>query len=180
LEKRRFSKSGVTYIYRLRLKHRLENDEGELFIKLPVHPSTIEELALISFWLLKLSQTHFKDMYAHHSILNPEFLSVLNPRASPRKILFRANEVEVDEYEMRFYDSEVIPADFAQFICARNITLYTRLLDEPHQNNIFKFITGTRNTLEKFHIRSFGANMGEFCEFLVKVNFEIHFHNFQI
>jgi hypothetical protein len=110
-------------------------------------------------------------MYANRGILNPEFLSALNPRTGPRKILFHANEVG-------FYDSEVaIPAGFAitaniaQFICARKIFLRTSLLDEPHRNNLFRFITGTGNALEKFHIRSFGPNQGEFCEFLIKVNF---------
>jgi hypothetical protein len=119
---------------------------------------------LVRFWLLKLSRTHFKDIYTNQGILNPKFLSVLNPRTGT--ILFHANEVYLS-------DSETIPADFAKFICARRIDLYTRLLDEPHRENLFKFITGTGNTLEKFHIRSrsFGANMGEFCEFLVKVNF---------
>jgi hypothetical protein len=148
----------------LKLKHRLENAEGRLLIKLPVHPSTIEELALIRFWLLKLSQTHFENILANHNILNPEFISVLNPRAGPRKILFHANYVEVDEYE--------IPADFAQFICARRIILWTSLLDEPHRNNIFKFITGTGNSLEKIRIFTIGRNQGEFCQFLVNVTFD--------
>jgi hypothetical protein len=152
-------------IYYLKLKHSLENAEGRLFIKLPIHPSTIEELALVRFWLLKLSQTHFENIYTNHSILNPEFLSVLNPRAGPRKILFHANYVKVNEYET------VIHSDFAQFICARQIFLYTSLLDEPHRNNIFRFITGTGNTLEKVDIRSPESNQGEFCEFLVKVKF---------
>jgi hypothetical protein len=147
------------------LEIRLENDEGPLFIKLPVHPSTIEELALIRFWLLKLSQTHFEEIYANRCIINPEFLSVLNPRTGPRKILFHANEVIV-------YDPEyAIPEDFAQFICARRITLSTSLIDESYQNNLFKFITGTGNSLEEVRIRSNGANKEEFCEFLVKVNF---------
>jgi hypothetical protein len=147
-----------------------------LLIKLPVHPSTIEELALIRFWLLKLSLTHFEEINATKGILNPEFLSVLNLRTGPRKILFHANEVDLG-----VNDSEVaFPEDFVQFICARQILFRTSLLNEPHRNNIFRFITGTGNTLEKFHIRSFGANTGEFCEFLVKVNFGIHFYNFQI
>jgi hypothetical protein len=157
-------------IYYLKLKNRLANDE-DLSIKLSIHPSTIEELALIRFWLLKLSQTHFKEFDAYYCILNPEFLSVLNQRTGPRKILFHAN-VQVDEYE--------IPADFVQFICARRINLSISNLDEPHRDNIFKFIMGTRNTIEKFHIRSFEAKQGEFCEFLVKVYFEIHFYNFQL
>jgi hypothetical protein len=72
---------------------------------------------------------------------------------------------------------KAILADFAKFICARRITLYTSLLDEPHRDSLFKFITGTGNTLENFHILS---NQAEFCEFLVKVKFEIHFYNFQI
>jgi hypothetical protein len=122
------------------LYFRLANLGERLLIKLPVHPSTIEELALIRFWLLKLSQAHFEDIYANHGILNPEFLSVLNPRTGPRKILFHANCVEVDEYE--------IPADFVQFICARRIFIWTSLLDETHRNNIFRFITGTGNSLE--------------------------------
>jgi hypothetical protein len=82
--------------------------------------------------------------------------------------------------EVDLRDSDVvIHTDFAQFICARQIFLYTSNLDEPHRNNIFRFITGTGNALEKFHILSNGSNHGEFCEFLVKVNFEIHFYNFQ-
>jgi hypothetical protein len=153
------------------IKIRVANVEdigiGRLLIKLPVHPSTIEELALIRFWLLKLSQTHFEKLYAnfdnYYGSLNPEFLSVLNPRAGPRKILFHANYVDFDDHE--------ILADFAQFICTRRILLWTSLLDEPHRNNIFRFITGTGNTLEKFRIRSNGANHGKFCEFLVNVNF---------
>jgi hypothetical protein len=140
-----------------------------LFIKLPVHPSTIEELALIRFWLLKLSQAHFDQLYVNLGILNPKFLSALNPR----KILFHANKVEVGNRKT------AIPADFVQFLCARQLTLYTSNLDEPHcQNNLFKFITGMGKALENFHINSDGQ--GEFCEFLVKVNFEIHFYNFQI
>jgi hypothetical protein len=103
-------------------------------------------------------------MYAHHGIVNPEFLSIINPRAGPRKILFHANEVQVGEHHQA-----AISADFAQFICARRIVLYTSFLDEPHRNNIFRFITGTGNTLERVRIHSFGANKGEFCEFLVKV-----------
>jgi hypothetical protein len=83
--------------------------------------------------------------------------------------------MHVDEYECG-----AIPADFAQFLFARRIFLWTSFLDEPLRNNLFKLITGTGNALEKFHIRSNGANPGEFCEFLVKVNFEIHFYNFQI
>jgi hypothetical protein len=139
-------------------KIRLANVEDLLLIKLPIHPSTIEELALIRFWLLKLSQIHFE---VYHCILNPEFLSVINPRAGPRKILFHANEVVL----------VVISEDFAQFLCTRRIFLIASLLDEPHRNNIFKFIMGTGNALEKFRINSHGANQGEFCEFLVKVNF---------
>jgi hypothetical protein len=145
------------------IKIRLENVfEDRLLIKLPIHPSTIEELALIRFWLLKLSQTHFEQLDAYFCILNPEFLSVLNPRTGPRKFLFHANQV---------YHQMTIPADFAQFICARRMTLfYTPILDEPHRNNIFKFITGTGNTLENFRIFAIGAKQGEFCELLVKVN----------
>jgi hypothetical protein len=156
-------------IYCLKLKHRLEN-AGRLLIELPVHPSTVEELALVRFWLLKLSQTHFENLYANHGILNPEFLSVLNPITGPMKILFHANNVEVEVFDSKV----VIPADFAQFICARRIVFHTSFLDEPHRNNLFKFIMGTGNTLEKVHIYSFGAKQGEFCEFLVKVNFD-HF-----
>jgi hypothetical protein len=153
---------------------RLVNVEDRLLIKLPVHPSTVEELALIRFWLLKLSQVHFEDIYANHCILNSEFLSVLNPRMGPIKILFHANYVEVDER------GKAIRAEFSQFICARKIALHTSLLDEPHRNNLFRFIMGTRNALEKVCIRSYESNQGEFCELLVKVNFEIHFYNFQI
>jgi hypothetical protein len=150
-------------------------DLGErLLIKLPVHPSTIEELALIRFWLLKLSQTHFDQLYVNLSILNPKFLSVLSPRTGPRKILFHANQVVVGNYET------AILANFAQFICARRIDLNTKLIDESCNNNIFKFITGTGNAPEKICIDSHESNHKEFCEFLVKVNFEIHFYNFQI
>jgi hypothetical protein len=170
------------------IKNRLENahHEGYLIIKLPVHPSTIEELALIRFWLLKLSQTHFESIYANRGILNPEFLTVLNPRTGPMKILFHANKVEVDlrEFEPVIrvavgYLETLILADFAQFICARRIDLWISLLDEPHRSNIFRFITGTGNTLEQVFI-TYVPNQGEFCELFVKVNFEIHFYNFQI
>jgi hypothetical protein len=90
----------------------------------------------------------------------------------PRKILFHSNQVVVDEYE--------IPADFVQFISARRIFLWASL-DEPHRNNIFKFITGTGNALVKFRIFTIGSKHGEFCEFLVKVyTLEIHFYNFKI
>jgi hypothetical protein len=147
------------------IKIRLENVEGHL-IKLPVLPSTIEELALIRFWLLRLSQAHFEYMYAQYGILNPEFLSVLNPRTGPRKILFHANDVVVDDYET------AIRADFAQFIRARQIYLQASFLDEPHRNNLFKFIMGAANAIEKFHIRSCGPNQGEFCELFVKVIFD--------
>jgi hypothetical protein len=105
-------------------------------------------------------------MYAHHGILNPAFLSVIHPRASPRKILFHANKVDLRD------SGVVIPEDFAQFICARRIDLWTSFRDEPYRNNIFRFITGTGNALEEVRINSFSwGNMGEFCEFLVKVNF---------
>jgi hypothetical protein len=153
------------------LKIRLENVEGLFLIILPVHPSTIEELALVRFWLLKLSQIYFEDINAYHCILNPEFLSVLNPRAGPRKILFHANDVDLCESDVG------IPADFAQFICARRISLHISI--DPHRSNLFRIITGTGNALEKVII-TVGPNQGEFCEFLVKVNFEIHFYNFQI
>jgi hypothetical protein len=141
---------------------RLANVKEHLLIKLPVHPSTIEELALVRFWLLRLSQTHFEEFYAeaNRGILNPEFLSVLNPRA--RKILFHANVVDLNDYKA------VIPADFAQFICARQIFLQSSI-DEPYRNNILNFIMGTRITLEKVRINSHGENQIEFCEFLVKV-----------
>jgi hypothetical protein len=113
-------------------------------------------------------------MSAEDGVLNPEFLSVLNPRTDPRKILFHANNVDLRE-------SDAIPADFAQFICARRIILYTPLLDEPHQNNLFKLITGTGNTLEDVHICISGSNQGEFCEFLVTVNLIIiYFYNFNL
>jgi hypothetical protein len=133
-------------------------------LKLPVHPSTIE-LALIRFWLLKLSQINFEKLYANRFIINPEFLSVLNPRTGTWKILFHANEVEVGER------LAAITGDFAQFICARRILLWTPLRDEPHRENLFRFITGTGNTLERFRIYTNGPNQGEFCEFLIKVNF---------
>jgi hypothetical protein len=102
-------------------------------------------------------------MYARHGILNPEFLSVLNPRTGPRKILFHANDVVVGDYET------VILADFAQFICARKIFLQTSLLDEPHRNNLFRFITGTGNALEEARIFINQSNQEKFCELLVKV-----------
>jgi hypothetical protein len=154
------------HLHCLKLKNRLANVGGYLQIELPIHPSTIEELALIQFWLLKLSHTHIERLYAatNRAILNPEFISVLNPRTGPRKILFHANEVIVGEYEMPF-----LP-DITQFICARRIFLWASL-DESHRNNIFKFITGTGNTLEKFRIHSYVANKGEFCEFLVNARF---------
>jgi hypothetical protein len=157
------------------IKIRLENVfEDRLLIKLPIHPSTIEELALIRFWLLKLSQTHFEQLDAYFCILNPEFLSVLNPRTGPRKILFHANNVNLCVY------GAVIPVDFAQFICAQRIFLRTPLLDEPRRDNLFKFITGTGNALEKFRIDSCRGNEGEICELLIKVIIEIHFHTIQI
>jgi hypothetical protein len=115
---------------------------------------------LIRFWLLKLSQTNFEAIDAFWCIINPEFLSVLNQRTGPRKILFSANHVDIHESD------EAIPADFAQFICARRIFLHTSLIDEPHRDNLFKFIMGTGNALEKVIVDS---NQSEFCGFLVKV-----------
>jgi hypothetical protein len=115
---------------------------------------------LIRFWLLKLSQTHFKYIFENHGIFNPEFLSVLNPRAGPRKILFHANYVEVGNRKT------AIPADFAQFICTRRMTLHTSFIDEPHRNNILKFIMGSGKALKEV---VFVSNQREFCEFLVKV-----------
>jgi hypothetical protein len=106
-------------------------------------------------------------MYSHHGILNPEFLSILNPRAGPRKILFHANKVDLRDSDA------VIQTDFAQFICARQIFLDTKLIDEPCQN-LFKLIMGTGNALEKVYICIVESNQGEFCEFIVKVNFD-HF-----
>jgi hypothetical protein len=123
---------------------------------------------LIRFWLLKLSQTHFEELYG---ILNPEFLSVLNPRTGLRKILFHANYVNLNEYEA------AIPADFAQFICSRKIILRIPL-DETHRNNIFRLITGTGNSLEKARIFTIGSNKAEFCEFFVKVSFDHSSKNF--
>jgi hypothetical protein len=52
-------------IYCLKLKNRLENVGDHLRIKLPILPSTIEELALIRFWLLKLSQANFEYFVRH-------------------------------------------------------------------------------------------------------------------
>jgi hypothetical protein len=152
-----------------------------LLIKLPVHPSTIEELALIRFWLLKLSQTHFEDLYANYlSILNPEFLSVLNPRMGRRKILFHVNDLRVG-YRRFPHWWAAIP-DFTQFICARSIriTLDTSNLDEPLRNNLFKLITGTGKVLENFRIFTLGSKQGEFCELLVKVYFDHYSYFFQI
>jgi hypothetical protein len=153
-----------------------------LLIKLPIRPSTIEELALIRFWLLKLSQAYFENINAKYSyqykyirgILNPEFLSVINPRTGPRKILFHANDVDL--YETEIF---LISADFAKFLCARRITLYGYgyILDEllvttsRHRDNLFKFIMGTGNARGKFRIYYSGSNQGKFCEFIVKVNF---------
>jgi hypothetical protein len=85
------------------------------------------------------------------------------------KILFHANDVE--------FRKTAIRADFAQFICTRRMILTS--LDEPHRNNLFKFITGTGNALEKVRIFSTESNLTELCEFLVKVNFENNFYNFQ-
>jgi hypothetical protein len=153
----------------LKLKHRLENDEGLLLIELPVYPSTIEELALIRFWLLKLSQANFEKFYAYdndHGIINPEFLSLINPITGPRKILFHANYVRVGCLET------AIRADFAQFICTRRIDLYTLLIDDPHRYNLFKFITGTGNALKICRIFTDGSKQGEFCEHLVNVSFD--------
>jgi hypothetical protein len=158
----------LAFIFKIKkkwLEIRLAN-AGRLIIKLPIRPSTIEELALIRFWLLKLSHTHFEYIDSYFCILNPEFLSVLNPRTGPRKILFHANEVVVQER-----NKAAIPAEFAQFLCARKIALRTPLLDEPHRNNLFRFIMGTRNALEKVCIRSYESNQGEFCEVLVNVGF---------
>jgi hypothetical protein len=81
------------------------------------------------------------------------------------KILFHVNVVKVDLHE----SDAVIPADFAQFVCARQI-YHTSLLDEPHRNNLFRFIIGTGKTLEGVFILTFWPN-AEFCEFLVQVNF---------
>jgi hypothetical protein len=64
-----------------------------------------------------------------------------------------------------------IPADFAQFICARQIFLQSSL-DESHRDNLFRLIMATGNMLEKIRIFTIGRNQGEFCEFLVKVNFD--------
>jgi hypothetical protein len=135
---------------------------------LPVHPSTIEELALIRFWLLKLSQIHFEELGVD-GILNPEFLSVINPRTGPRKILFHTNDVEVDhrDYGAAIYE---IPIDFAQFICARRMILHTSFLDEPYRNNLFKLITGTEKALEKVRNCINEPIQGELCELLVKVS----------
>jgi hypothetical protein len=71
--------------------------------------------------------------------------------------------------DLRDSDAGIL-ADFAQFICARRIILDTKLIDEPCQNNLFKFITGTGKALEN-SIFTIESNKGEFCEFLVKVNF---------
>jgi hypothetical protein len=81
--------------------------------------------------------------------------------------MFHANYVDLD------LDEAAIPADFAQFICARKIVLHTPLLDESHRD-LFRFITGTRNSLEKVRIRSNGSNQGEFCELLVNVSFDYY------
>jgi hypothetical protein len=132
---------------------------------------------LIRFWLLKLSQAHFEDIYANRGILNPEFLSALNPRTGPRKILFHANYVDFDDYA---FDESEIPAKFDQFIFVRRINLSISNLDEPHRDNLFRFITGTGNKLKYFRIRSSVSNKEEFCELLVNVNFEIHFNTIQI
>jgi hypothetical protein len=151
------------------IKFRLAHAGDRLLIKLPVHPSTIEELALIRFWLLKLSQINFEHLYAAYDalfcILNPEFLSVLNPRTGTRKILFHTNKVRFGYHKM------AIPADLAQFICARLIFLVTPLLDEPHRDKLFRFIMGTGKTLEKFWICADGQNKEEFCELLVNASF---------
>jgi hypothetical protein len=103
-------------------------------------------------------------MYANDSVLNPEFLSVLNPRMGPGKIMFRANDLRFGSHKM------VISAAVVQFLCARKMTLYTSNLDEPCQNNLFNFIMGTGNTLKYFSIYPKESNQGEFCELLVKVN----------
>jgi hypothetical protein len=163
-------------IYYLKLKHRLANDQGHLLIKLPVHPSTIEELALIRFWLLKLSQTHFEELYG---ILNPEFLSVLNPRTGRRKILFHVNDLRVGYRRFPQTWGAEIP-DFAQFICARRLFFTTSILDEPLRNNLFKLITGTGKALENFRIFTFRPKQGEFCELLIKVYFDHYSYFFQI
>jgi hypothetical protein len=134
---------------------------------LPIHPSTIEELALIRFWLLKLSQSNFEKLMANanYGILNPKFLSVLNSRTGPRKILVRANHVDL--YESDESDA-AIPADFTQFICAGRLFLHT-FIDMTHRaasmSRIFKFIMDTEK-VEKVIIKFY---LSEFCEFLVEV-----------
>jgi hypothetical protein len=76
---------------------------------------------------------YFEKLNANRCILNPEFLSVINPRTGPRQILFHANYVKVN---LRESDAG-ISADFAQFICARRITLHTSLA--PHRNNLLRY-----------------------------------------
>jgi hypothetical protein len=133
-----------------------------LLVKLPVHPSTIEELALIRFWLLKFSMTHFEYLNACTSILNPEYLSAINPRVGSLRILFHVDHVTIKEC------GGGIPTGFAQFLCAREITLYSALF-ENHRDDFLKFITGMRNTPAKLSIYSYMGYHGEFCCFLIKV-----------
>jgi hypothetical protein len=133
-----------------------------LLIKLPVHPSTVEELALIRFWLLKLSQTHFKEIYANHSILNPEFLSVLNPRAGPRKILFHANQVVL-------LVEAAITANIAQIICVRRILLWTPL-QAAHRYNC---CCRTASACEPQHINGAGF-VGPFVVLVLLAGFVGH------
>jgi hypothetical protein len=143
-----------------------------LLIKLPVQPSTIDELALIRFWLLKFSQTHFENLNvsvegAYRGILSPDFLSVLSPRKGPRQILFHANNVKIER-------GAAIPSAFGRFLCARKVFLRKPLLEkEPHRYSLVKFIIGEKgNATEKvfIHFKPYGSNQEKFCELLVNVS----------
>jgi hypothetical protein len=146
--------------------------DNSLVVKLPIHPSSIEELALTRFWLLKLSQAYFEEVWACNGvILNPEFLSAINPKRGPRKIIFHANNVEIG---VMFFEEiglveEMIPPALGPFICSRFLGLNSNLTGNEC-DDLIKFILGTTIMQEAVYIFTNGErDIGEFCELFVKV-----------
>jgi hypothetical protein len=117
-------------------------DRKYLFVKLPIRPTTVDELLLIRFWLRAITSACYEvvDMCCP-LVLNPGFLGLLFPPAvEVNKIKFRC-------FGKLYLNLSHIPADLGPFICAREVSVQARetvqgqtgqLLDE-----LFGFLCST-------------------------------------
>jgi hypothetical protein len=103
--------------------------EQLLMIKLPNHPTTVDELRVIRAWLHTLARTHFssfcKDVYSNDGFFNPTVFRLLFPSPGPTiKLQFHADFILYPEASVEDLTK------LAPHICAGNIE-YWRERDTP-------------------------------------------------